>query len=833
MTKYWGPSAGGSSTGTWDASSVTNWFDNLARTVRSTVAPTSADDVVFDAASDNGAIFTVTVGTGAVCRDITAGSLDFTMTLAGTAGWNIYGSLTFPATNFTRSYTGAITFAATTIGKTVTTNGISLANDISFNGVGGEWTLGSAITSGAGNVIIVTAGSFVTANYSITFGSIASNSSVTRSFNFGSSTVTLLGGAGFNISNTGTINFNFGTSQILFSAATVTFAGFGLNFYNVSFTSTATGTVTITGANTFNNLSVTSLAATGIKNISLGANQTVNGALTLGAANTAIRRMFVRSDVVGTPRTITLNGSLAALADVDFRDIVAAGTVATPWTGTRLGNCLGNSNITFAAGKTVYWNLAGSQNWSATGWATTNNGTPAVNNFPLAQDTATVTEAGAAGTITIETAWNIGTLTFADGVSNRTTAVTLTGPTSLPNIYGNLKFASAVTRAGEIIFNFFGRGSIQLVTSAGVNLHSFEIANVGGSVKLLDNLGLDRASWSISYIAGTLNLNNFILTCQNILSTATQAHGLDFGSTGKVVLTASNRKLVNIGNLANFTLIGPSNFEATYSGSTGTRAIDYGLTNPSEAKAISIKISNGSDIFALNNSCIQSMDFTGFNGSLSNTAFPIYGNVIYSTGMTITAGSNAQTFSATSGTQTITTNGKTLDFPITKSGAGTLQLQDALTLGSTRTFTHSAGSVDLNSKTLTVGAYSTTGAVARDIKFGTGGSIVDLGAWTASGSNLTTSGVGTISMTSASAKTFAGGGFSYPTLNQGGAGDLTITGPNRFKDMTNTVQPCAVIFPASTITSVENFSLNGTPGNLVTIKSSVAGTRFTLNKVAP
>ena len=72
--------------------------------------------------------------------------------------------------------------------------------------------------------------------------------------------------------------------------------------------------------------------------------------------------------------------------------LVAAGSVATPWTGTRLGDGLNNNNITFDAPKTVYWNLAGTQNWSATGWATTNNGAPAANNFPLPQDTATFTE---------------------------------------------------------------------------------------------------------------------------------------------------------------------------------------------------------------------------------------------------------------------------------------------------------------------------------------------------------------------------------------------------------------------------------------------------------
>lgn len=96
-------------------------------------------------------------------------------------------------------------------------------------------------------------------------------------------------------------------------------------------------------------------------------------------------------------------------------------------------------------------------------------------------------------------------------------------------------------------------------------------------------------------------------------------------------------------------------------------------------------------------------------------------------------------------------------------------------------------------------------------------------------SNLTVSGTGTISMTSASAKTFAGGGKSWPTLNQGGAGTLTITGANTFTSITNTVQPATITFPASTTTTVGAFAVSGTSGNLITINSSLAGTRATLS----
>ena len=84
-------------------------------------------------------------------------------------------------------------------------------------------------------------------------------------------------------------------------------------------------------------------------------------------------------------------------------------------------------------------------------------------------------------------------------------------------------------------------------------------------------------------------------------------------------------------------------------------------------------------------------------------------------------------------------------------------------------------------------------------------------------------------MTSASAKTFAGGGKAWPTLNQGGTGALTITGANTFANITNTVQPATITFPASTTTTVSAFGVSGTSGNLITLNSSTSGTRATLS----
>jgi hypothetical protein len=80
-----------------------------------------------------------------------------------------------------------------------------------------------------------------------------------------------------------------------------------------------------------------------------------------------------------------------------------------------LGDAGNNSGITFATGRSAYWNLAGSQDWTATGWALTNSGVPAVANYPLIQDLQQlIREAGSAGTITLDTqGLMIGNITMA------------------------------------------------------------------------------------------------------------------------------------------------------------------------------------------------------------------------------------------------------------------------------------------------------------------------------------------------------------------------------------------------------------------------------------
>jgi hypothetical protein len=235
----------------------------------------------------------------------------------------------------------------------------------------------------------------------------------------------------------------------------------------------------------------------------------------------------------------------------------------------------------------------------------------------------------------------------------------------------------------------------------------------------------------------------------------------------------------------------------------------------------------------------RNVTFTGYSGQLRLGTRNIYGNMIIASAMTIEAGTSTTTFAATSGTQVITSNGVTLDFPVTVNAPGaTVQLADALTIGSGRALSLSGGTFDANNKNVTCGFYRpSAGAVTRATIMGSETWTI-LGATTtawdtpAAASHTVTPGTSTILMTAATAKTFVGGGRTFYNLSQGGAGALSITGANTFNDISNTTQPATVTLPASTTTTVSALSLAGTAGNLVTLQSSSAGTRATLSKAS-
>jgi hypothetical protein len=513
-TRYW---VGG--TGNWND---TNKWSTTSGGAGGADLPRSHDDVVFDSSS-NATAYTATVNAitgGNRCKALTiAGPASGNVTLAGSTALFIHDDITLPASGLTRTYTGAITLSGTGAGKTITTNGVTLTSSITVNGVGAEWALADAWNSATFS-ISVTNGSFDTANYNLTFGTLSSGNKNARTINFGSSTVSLggnviLGTLGSERSN---LSFAAGTSQINFSSNSgVTFSGNNQTFYNVSFTSTSLTSATINGTNTFNNLSVAGRTSAGIANIALSADQTINGTLTLSAGTNATMRTFVRSNLIGTTRTLTC-AAVAALTDIDFRDITIAGAAA-PVSGTRLGDCKGNTDITFVAGANKYWNLSGaSHNWSSTAWATSSGGAVSNDNFPLAQDTC-IFEAGSpdsGATLSLNgVSYNIGTI---DMSARTTNTITLGIGIATPSIYGNWINGTGVTAVGTGVMTFAGRGS-QTLTSAGRTFtQAFTIDTPGGSVTLQDAFETNRSTSSaVKLDSGTFDANNYNVTLSGSL----------------------------------------------------------------------------------------------------------------------------------------------------------------------------------------------------------------------------------------------------------------------------------------------------------------------------
>jgi hypothetical protein len=828
-TRYW---VGGS--GNWNTTSTTNWSASSGGASGAS-APTSIDDVVFDVSSNVGTgTFTVSVtGTNiapSLCASITASGLDgaMTLSLSATSFLDSFGSITLPATNFTWTGVGGSILRLRGTGSyTITTNGVTITSTAIASIAQGTCTLGSALTHTGS--IDWQQGTFNTANFNVSTLQLLFQTANARTFNAGSSTITSSANAAFNYIGSN-LTFNAGTSSIVFTSASPNLnAGAGLTFYNVSFPSAAAGTVTITGANTFNNVTFTSRSVTGFKGILFTANQVINGTLTFGTANTAIRRLFVSSNSNGTQRTLTV-ATIATIADVDFKDIAAAGASGT-WSGTRIGDGGNNSNITTATPKTVYWNLAGTQNWSAVAWATTNTGAPNVNNFPLAQDTATFTEAGTVGTVTIETAWLVGTIQMADGVSNRTTAFTLN--TTAIRLFGDITLFSNLVLTGTQAIIFNGHNVTQNITSAGITFtQALQISITGSaSVKLIDNL-VNSSGTAFNLAQGALDLNNNILTCVAFNSNSSSVRSIAFG-TGLFTITGNDATVWTTATSTNLTITGTPVVAFAYTGSVGTRIITAG-----SSVRFNFYITAGTDIISSTGTTGYGiLDFTGFAGTFDNAPRLISGNLIFSSGMTLSAGASALTFDSTSGTQQITTNGITLDFPVTQNGGGgTVQLQDNLTIGSTRTLLLTAGTFDTNDNNVSTGVFNSNNSNTRSLLMGSG-------TWTLTSTGVVWAGTTTTGMTLVPSTStivfngsgngsFNGGGLTFNNLTQSSSNVLTIGGSNTFNTISNTVQPTTITLNIGTTQTVNDFNVNGTAGNLVTINSSTAGTQANLSKAS-
>ena len=609
--RYW---VGG--TDTWNTSAGSKWATTSGGAGGASV-PTTADDVFFSALSTG----TCTIGSNNGAKSINC--TGFTGGIAGSSAITVAGSVTLSAL-MTYAHAGTMTISGT---GTLTTAGKTFSG-VTVNGSGITVTLGDPLNMST-RTLTVTLGTFTTANFDVTGGAFVSIATGIRTVTLGSSTVTLSEAAGWDTGQTTNLTFNGGTSQINLSNAGASFSGGALTFYNVSFTSTATGTRAITFANTFNNLTLIASAA-GLSQLTLGSNQTVSGTFTC-AGSSATQRGFVRSNTRSTSRTIT--AAAVSANDCDFRDITIAGAAA-PISPTRGGDCGENSGITFPAVKTVYWNLAGTQNWNATAWATTSAGTPAVNNFPLAQDTATFTNSGSAGTVALGVVYNIPAL----DASTRTSAVTLSH-NAVVDRYGSYTLGSGVTVSGTSAQTFSSIGTMDFTSAGKTITFPITVDTPSGSLRLGDAY---TSNSSITLTRGTFSANNYNLICSVFASSNSNTRTIIMGSglwtisgSGTLWNTGTITGLTFNKNTADILLSNPTNISRTFSsgalsfnkltigGATGTSATilssTASFTELASTKTVAYNIQLGANL-----GTIGTWSITGTAGNVftvnSNTA---------------------------------------------------------------------------------------------------------------------------------------------------------------------------------------------------------------------
>lgn len=491
----------------WDGVAGTKWATE-PEGIGGASVPTIEDDVFFDDDADDGTCTISTGNTGA--KSINC--LNFTGTIAGSAAITVAGSVTLAA-GMTYSHTGTVTFTGT---GTLTTAGKTFSG-VTVDGVGITMQLGGALNIDS-RVITVTQGKFTTNSFSVTAGGITSSNNNVRDITLLASTVTLSGGFPINFGSVTNFTFNAHTSQINLSAGNATLNGGGVTFHNVSFTSLSPlPSRTINGTNTFNNLSLATGGAGAIQ-LALAANQTVSGTLTCAGASPTTRG-FVRSDIIGATRTIT--AATVSANDCDFRDITISGAAA-PISPTRAGDCGGNTGITFPAAKTVY-RVGTNTTWAgSSSWALTSGGAGSNNNFPLAQDTVVIDNSTTlTGTLALGL-YNIGTL----DASTRTTSITLNHADAV-NRYGSYTLGSGVIVSGTSTQTFSGRATM-VFTSAGKTI-TFPIVvdTPDGTFQLGDAFS---SSSTLTHQRGTLNANNFNLTCTTFNSSNSNNRIITMGS---------------------------------------------------------------------------------------------------------------------------------------------------------------------------------------------------------------------------------------------------------------------------------------------------------------
>lgn len=525
--RYW---VGGS--GNW-SDATNHWATISGGTPGAGNLPTSADNANFDSLS-NATGYTVTIESTANCLDFNMGApLTGSVTLANSGGrtLNIYGNLNCSAGSSGMTVTAtslAIVFKATSGTKTIDTNGVSFAtqfNGWTYDGVGGTFSLSNDVITG-GNMI-TTNGSFTTNGFDVTCGTFSSDNSNTRSVTIDNSTINC---GSWNTATTTNLTFSKTSSTIYVNTLSAqSFAGGGLTFADVELEAGTNGSTTVTGANTYGNLLIDNTGLNQRYIIPASTTQTVTGTLTVTGFAQG-QWAYIQSSSRGTAATIS--AATVALTDCLFEDITGAG--AASWSGTRVGNCGGNSGITFTTPVSRYWVGNGGNASSTTKWSTSSGGSSGAS-VPLPQDTAYVDAASFSSgsqTLTLDII-RIGNWDFT-GVDS-SPALTITASSFF---YGDFLMTSGLGTVTTGAQTFRGRTQTCHLTGGGKSFSgnlTFDLL----STNTAQLTGAIATTGTITHTSGSIDFNGYTASSTTFNTSNSNTRALTSGTGGGLVLSGT------------------------------------------------------------------------------------------------------------------------------------------------------------------------------------------------------------------------------------------------------------------------------------------------------
>ena len=513
--------------------------------------------------------------------------------------------------------------------------------------------------------------------------------------------------------------------------------------------------------------------------------------------------------------TMTI-GTSAIGGTLDLTNAAAGFTLAF---GSNVISLSGSGNVTIFTGSTNVTVTATSNPLIEVSWS---SGTATITAGAVTENNSI--------SFTFLTGFNSNVITGAIRDYTVTSGSTRTMASATTTFYGSINIASTSGWASStLVRTMAATGGIKTITANGLALDSpWTFDGVGGTFRLVD--ALSCSSRTVTLTNGTLDLNNNNLTCAIFSSSNTNVRTLTVGtgliyvvSTGTIYTTSTSTNLTRTTT--------PTVISTNSSASTKTLA-------PGSAAPINLQVTAGSGSIILGSGgSYNNIDLTGSTSAVSLQGISVSGNITAGSA-TFLAGNVVLTLNGT-GTQLLDFGGSSFDRNITCTGSGIYRLTNSLTItaGTGRLLTVTTGTFDSNGYAVNIPVLTSTGAGVRGVTFGSSVWIVTNATATAwnvtTPTNFTsTAGTGKISMSGATAKSFIGGGKTYPIIENSGAGALTIDGGNTFNNIAATVAAPAFIFTINTTTTFLDWTLSGTAGNLVVITTTSAGTRATMTKAS-